>query len=128
MRSSTDRDADNDTSPQDVEHEYLAVGERHEAELPVAGDGDGLRGTADAENARRFPLVPITRFPDTRWNYYFRGLRIRWLNAKVRNQISATRMTLLQADEQERKTHSALCVAVLQQLQFSAYRHNREQT
>ncbi len=52
---STDCDASDDASSGDVEHKYLTVGERHEAELPVAGDGDRLRGTAQADNSRWFP-------------------------------------------------------------------------
>src|SRR5947209_8150086 len=40
---STDRNAGNDASSRNIEHNHLAIGECHEAELPVAGDGDRLR-------------------------------------------------------------------------------------
>lgn len=43
-------------------------------------------------NARRFPAGTNHLTFGYGWNYQFRGLRTRWLNAQVRNQISPTRM------------------------------------
>ena len=57
MRGSTDCNAGDDASAGNVEHQYLAVGERHEAELPVAGDGDRLRGTAHRVNSNDSTLA-----------------------------------------------------------------------
>ena len=53
--SSTDCDAGDGTSSRDVEHEHLAIGEGYEAELPVVGDGYGLRRTAQMNDTGRFP-------------------------------------------------------------------------
>src|SRR6266849_1731564 len=52
--SSADCDAGDDSSSGDVEHKHLTVGESHEAELPITGDGDRLRGSVQVENPRWF--------------------------------------------------------------------------
>src|SRR5581483_2192225 len=53
-RRSTDSDTGDGAASGNVEHHYLAVGERHEAELPVTGNGDRWWGTVQANDSRRF--------------------------------------------------------------------------
>lgn len=52
--STADRDAADDAAAGNIEHQYLAVGECHETELPVAGDGDRLGGTVQMDYTCRF--------------------------------------------------------------------------
>src|SRR5579872_1889412 len=53
-RTSTNCDTGDGASPRNVEHQYLTIGKRYEAELPIIRDSDRLRGTAQGDNPRWF--------------------------------------------------------------------------